>query len=131
MAKRRKKSRSKKAGKAVKGQNLYLLAIVSIVAIVGVVVLVLNAGDSGEMAMYDEDGNLVGEAFLMKKMDRDYIQFLKDLEERGLGDSKNPAGEGSYTLGADDDDSPGVPCGSSKCGENEYCFNSKCYPIED
>ncbi len=42
--------------------NLYLLAIVAIVAVVGIVVLVLNANTGGEVAVVDEDGNVVGMA---------------------------------------------------------------------
>ena len=49
--------------------NLYLLAIVAIVAVVGIVVLVLNVGGPASMAeelvtIYDEDGDLVGEAYV-------------------------------------------------------------------
>ncbi|PIN80067.1 hypothetical protein COV16_01485 [Candidatus Woesearchaeota archaeon CG10_big_fil_rev_8_21_14_0_10_34_8] len=50
--------------------NLYLLAIVAIVAVVGIVVLVLNAGGGAmdysseeSVNVYDEDGNLIGQAF--------------------------------------------------------------------
>jgi hypothetical protein len=118
MAKRKKKSGSKKASskgaKASKGQNLYLLAIVSIVAIVGVVVLVLNAGGSS-LELSDED--LSGEAYKLGV-------------KAGLAESVSTFGTGkvylessSSSLSASNQD----VCDSCDSSQNCYCdSDNKC-----